>query len=422
VELILVIALVVLIMVSGFFSGSETGMMSLNRYRLRHLAKHHHKNAIRAQKLLKRPDRLLGMILIGNTFANILASSLATILAVRLFGDVGIALATVILTIVVLIFAEVMPKTLAAYRPEHFAFTVTLPLSLLLKLLYPIVWLINGIANGLLYPFGVRPQHRKSDMLSPDELRSVVHESTSKLHGKHRHMLLSVLDLEKITMTDCMVPRSHIIGLDLNDNWSQIMAELKRSPYSKLPVYHDELNNVVGILRLRKAIELVGQPDANKTDLEKLIEQPYFIPESTNLHQQLINFQKNARDLGLVVDEYGDVLGMVTVEDIMEEIVGEFSNVRQPTANDFTLRQPDGSYIVEGSMTVRDVNRDLQLNLPTDGPKTLSGLITEHLESIPVPATCVKIAGCPIEIIKVSDKAVKRARISPATTTLMSTH
>jgi len=413
VELILLAALALLIIASGFFSGSETCMMSLNRYRLRYLAKHHHKSAIRAQRLLNRHDRLLGIILIGNTFTNILASSLATILAVRIFGDTGVAMATVILTVIILIFAEVMPKTLAAYHPERFAFTVTLPLSLLLKLLYPIVWLINGIANSLLYPFGIRSQHRKSDMLSPDELRSVVYESTVKLHGKHRHMLLSVLDLEKITVEDCMVPRSNIVGIDLHDDWSNIMTQLKSSPYSKLPVYHDELNNMVGILRLRKAIELMGQSDANKTALANLIEQPYFIPQSTNLHQQLINFQKNAHDLGLVVDEYGDVLGMVTVEDIMEEIVGEFSNAQQPTANDFTLRQPDGSYIVEGSMTVRDVNRDLQLNLPTDGPKTLSGLITEHLESIPVPATCIKIDGCQIEIIKVSDNAVKRARISP---------
>ena len=413
VDVILFIALIALIIISGYFSGSETSMMSLNRYRLRHMAKHHHRSAKRCHSLLQRPDRLLGMILLGNTFANILASALATILASHYFGDLGIAVATVGLTLVVLIFAEVMPKTIAAYYPEGFAFPASVGLQWLLKLLYPLIWIINAIASLILRPFGIRVSTQNHDHLSPEELRSVVDESTGKLTGRRRNMLLSVLDLEKVTMTHCMIPRTQVYALNIDQNWSGLIRALKHSPYSKVPVYRGELNNIIGMLRLRKVIEFIDSQSTSKAQLEKLIEPAYFVPESTTLQQQLLNFQKNAEDIAIVVDEYGDIQGLVTVEDIVEEIVGEFTNVTQPTANDYTKRQADGSYVVDGTMTVRDVNRDLQLKLPTDGPTTLNGLITEYLEAIPTSATCLKIEGTRIEILRVKDKAVKWAKILP---------
>ena len=387
--------------------------MSLNRYRLRHKAKQKHRGALRAQKLLKRPDRLLGVILIGNTFANIIASAIATVLAAHYYGDLGVAVATVVLTILILIFGEVMPKTIGVYHPEGFAFPATFILRILLWVFYPLVWLINGIANSILKPFGIHVSTRKPDPLSHEELRTVVHDPASKLSGHRRNMLLSILDLEKITIDQCMIPRSCVYAIDLDLPWQTILKKLKHSPYSKVPVYRDDLNNVIGILKLRKVVEFIGSPKFSKPQLEKMIEKFQFVPENATLQQQLVSFQHNAQDIALVIDEYGDIQGLITVEDIVEEIVGEFTSKHQPTANDFTRRQPDGSFVVDGSMTVRDVNRDLQMDLPTGGPTTLNGLITEYLEAIPTAATCLSINGHRIEILKVKSKGVKWAKILP---------
>ncbi len=410
-NIILLGIVLLLVIVSGFFSGSETGMMALNRYRLRHLAKKSHA-AKRAETLLQRPDRLLGVILIGNTFSNILASALATLVATRWFGDLGVAVTTLVLTLFVLLFSEVLPKTLAAIRPESFAFPATLPLQLLQMVLYPLVFVLNAIVNNILKVFGVNVKERKMmDPLTSEELRSVVCASGHSLNGSHKNMLLGVLDLEHATVQDAMVPRQNITGIDLNDSWPQIFAQLQQSSFSKLPVYRDSIDHVVGIFHVRQIINFPEACQDPHAVLESLLEAPYFIPETSSLQQQLLHFQQHSRHLALVVDEYGDIQGLVTVQDILEEIVGEFTDFTQPSAHLHTRAMKDGSTLVDASMTIRDLNRDLSLSLPTHGPKTLSGLIVEYLEMIPTPKTWIKIQGYPIEILSVQGNAVRKAKI-----------
>lgn len=410
---VLFIALAVLIVCSGFFSGSETGLMTLNRYRLRHLANVGHKGALRASKLLARPDRLIGLILLGNNFVNILASSIATIIALRLLGEAGIAIAAVVLTLVILIFAEVAPKTLAALHPERIAYPATLVLAPLLKLLYPLVWAVNGVANLFLKPFGVSDLDPSQQSLSPEELRTVVLEAGIMIPKRHRAMLLSILDLEAVTVNDIMVPRSEVTGIDLEDDWDAIVAQLTHSNYTRLLVYRGNIDHVVGFLHLRKVVTLlIKKPNCGREDLEGLIREPYFIPEGTTLHTQLLNFQQQHRRIGLVVDEYGDVLGLVTLEDILEEIVGEFTTDPLAMGRNI-IQQGDGSYLVDGSATIRTLNRTLNWQLPTGGPKTLNGLIMEYLEAIPEPGTSLLLAGHPVEIVKTSGNRVKTVLIRP---------
>lgn len=406
-------ALIFLIFLSAFFSGSETGLMSLNRYRLKHLAKTKHSGAMRANELLKRPDRLIGLILLGNNFANILASSIATILALRLVGQSGIAPAAGLLTLVILIFAEVAPKTLAVLHPERFAFPSTLVLKPLLSILYPFVWLVNVIANALLKLLGVHVERAKSQEMSSEELRSVVNEAGALIPRRHQTMLTNILDLEKVTVEDIMVPRTDLIGIDLDDEWDDIVKQLINSQHTRLPVYRNDINNIVGLLHVRNTLGILTKKDATKEDLTPWIREPYFVPEGTQLHTQLLHFQHQKRRIGLVVDEYGDIQGLVTLEDILEEIVGEFTTDPSTLIKD-VHPQPDGTYLVDGSTTVRDLNRALHWELPTEGPKTLSGLITEYLEAIPEPGTSLKLAGYPIEIVQTKDNMVKTALIKPA--------
>ena len=411
---ILLIVLAVLLVISGFFSGSETGLMAINRYRLRHSAKAGHSGAIRVSELLRRPDRLIGLILLGNNFVNILASSLATVIAIRLLGDAGIALAAILLTIVLLIFSEVTPKTLAALHPERFAYPASWVLIPLLKLFYPLVWLINTAANAILKPLGVNSTESTQQSLSPAELRTVVMESSGMIPRRHRDMLLSILDLEAATVEDIMIPRSDVEGIDLDDDWDEILEKIKRSQYSRLPVYRDNVDQVSGILHLRT---LVGQArednELNREQLEQLLEEPYFIPEGTPLPTQLLNFQRQQLRIGLVVDEYGDLQGLVTLEDILEEIVGEFTTDPMALARKHITPQDDGSFLVDGSTPIRLINRSLQWQLPTNGPKTINGLIMEYLEAIPEPGTGLLLAGHPVEIVKISGKRVKTALIKP---------
>jgi len=412
--LFLLFAVITLVIISSFFSGSETSMMALNRYRLHHLAKKS-RAAKRAETLLSRPDRLLSVILIGNTFANILASALATILAQRIFGDFGVAVATIVLTLFILLFAEVLPKTMAAIRPETFAFPATWILKILLKVLHPLICALSGFTNCTLKLFGMSIADKKAvDPLTADELRSVVHASRDSLAGQHKNMLLGVLDLEKETVQDAMLPRQNIHGIDLNDSWDEVINQIKTSPFSKLPVWRDSIDHVVGIFHLRKVIALAEHLKNPAPDLlETLLDPPYFIPETTSLQRQLLNFQAHSEHMALVVDEYGDIQGLVTVEDILEEVVGEFTNLSQPSAHTSTRKLKNGAIVVDGAMTVRDLNRDLGLSLPTEGPRTLSGLIVEHLESMPVGGLSLKIADYPIEVIKVDDNAVRTAKIYP---------
>ena len=405
--------LFILILLSAFFSSSETGLMSLNRYRLKHLADKGNKGAKLAQELLKRPDRLLGLILLGNNFVNILASALATIIALRLIGEAGIAIATGLLTFVVLIFAEVAPKTLAALHPERIAFPAAFVYTPLLKIVYPLVFLVNSIANALLKILGVKTGDVTDDGVSAEELRTVVMETGKLIPQKHQDMLLGILNLENATVEDIMVPRNEITAIDLDEDWEEILNDLTTCQRTRLPVYRSDINNIVGIIHMRRVINLLSHNELTPESLQTQIREAYFIPEGTSLYQQLVNFQLEKRRTALAVDEYGDVQGLVTLEDILEEVVGEFTTA-SPINTQNIHAQEDGSYLVSGSTHIREINRSLDWNLPIDGPKTLNGLIIEHMEIIPEPGTSMMIARHPIEITKSQNNAVQMARISPA--------
>lgn len=406
--------LLLLIILSAFFSSSETGMMALNRYRLRHLSKTGHRGALRADRLLARTDQLIGVILIGNNFVNILASAIATLIAVRIWGDAGVVIATIGLTIIILIFSEVTPKTLAALYPEKIAFPASHALGPLLKLLYPVVWVLNLITNNLLRLMGVQLEgDQSSDHLSREELRTLVNESGSMLPGRHQDMLLSILDLEKVTVNDIMVPRNEIVGIDLDDPMDEILRLVRGSQHTRLPVYRSDINNTVGILHLRNISRLLHTDEINKAMLMQLCREPYFTPESTPLHTQLFNFQKERRRIGIVVDEYGDVLGIATLEDILEEIVGEFTTDFASSSSQDILPQSDGTTIVDGTTPIRTLNRALNLDLPTDGPKTLNGLITDYLESIPESNLCLALHGMRLETLQIKDNVIRTVRIHP---------
>lgn len=400
-----------LILCSAFFSSSETGMMSLNRYRLKHLVKKKHPGARRASKLLERPDRLIGVILIGNNFVNILASAIATIVAVRLWGDAGVVIATAGLTLVILIFAEVSPKTLAALHPEKIAFPAAYILRPLLTLIYPLVWAVNGITNGFLRLLGININDDNNHNLSTEELRTLVNEAGALLPHRNQSMLLGVLELSEVTVNDIMVPRNEVIGIDLDEEIDQIIQQLSMTPHTRLPVYRGELNKVVGILHMRHLAQVFHQGTISKAAILQVITEPYFIPESTPLQTQLLHFQKQGRRMGLVVDEYGDIEGIVTLEDILEEIVGELSNDNKEDNQDIHP-QEDGSYFVDGSAYIRDVNKALEWDLPTDGPKTINGLVTETLESIPDANICMRLGRYQLETLQISDNLIKTIRVS----------
>ena len=386
--------------------------MTLNRYRMKSLARKGHRGARLARYLLERPDRLLGLILLGNNFVNILASAIASLIAMRYYGEAGIAIATGLLTFVILVFAEVTPKTLAALKPDLFAYIAAYIYTPLQKIFYPLVWFVNLISNKLLAVFGVHPTSSSDDSLNADELRMVVHEARQFIPGKHTDMLLGILDLENISVEDIMVPRNDVTGIDLNDDWSDVIQQITNSHRTRVPVFKDSIDNTIGMLHLRKVLNLVVRNELTRETLESLIREPYFIPEGTSLTRQLLNFQKNRRRSGLVVDEYGSIHGLVTLEDILEEIVGQFttdSSVRTAGIHP----QEDGSYLIDGSTHIREINRVLSWELPTDGPKTLNGLILEHLEMIPTPGTSLLIANYPVEITRTDKNAVQAARIHP---------
>ena len=404
--------LVLLILLSACFSAAETAMMRLNQYRLRHLVQAGHRGAIYTSRLLKRPDRLIGFILIGNNFVNILASSIATLIALRTFGEAGIAVAAGLLTFVLLIFGEVTPKTMAALHPERIAFPAAYIITPLLVVLSPFVWIINAISNSLLKLVGVSPEEAATHQLSAEELRTVVNEAGALIPRKHQHMLLSILDLEKARIEDIMIPRSEIVGIDLDRSEDEIIALLSSSRHTRLPVFREDINGIAGILHVRSALPLLGRGEFSKEALMRVTEEPYFIPEGTPLNTQLLNFQRQKRRIGLVVDEYGDIEGLVTLEDILEEIVGEFTTDVSATVK-FVHPQGDGSYLVDGSAHIRTLNRMMNWQLTTAGPKTLNGLIIEHLESIPTAGTSLRIDGYTIEIMHIADNAVKTARILP---------
>lgn len=408
---VLATILVILICCSAFFSSSETGMMSLNRYKLRHMVKSKHRGAIRAHQLLSRPDRLISVILIGNNLVNIMAASIATVLAVRIWGNAGLAIATFGLTLVILIFAEVTPKTLAALHPERIAFPAAVILKPLLTLLYPAVWLINLITNGLLRLMGIKLDASQHDHLSTEELRTIVNEAGALLPQKNQSMLLGILELADVTVEDIMIPRNETVGIDLEDDLDTIIELITHCEHTRLPVYKGDINQVVGILHLRNMSKVLTSGEPSKAALLQEAREPYFIPDSTPLQTQLLNFQKEGRRIGLVVDEYGDIQGICTLEDILEEIVGELSDKRSVENQDIHP-QDDDTYFIDGSATIRDINKAMNWQLPVDGPKTLNGLITERLEFIPDTNVCLDIDGYRIETIQIQDNLVKMARVS----------
>jgi len=408
--------LAVLILLSAFFSGSETALMTLNRYRLRHLAEEGHAAARLAERLLRRPDRLIGLILLGNNFVNILASSLATVIALRLGGEGAIAIAAGLLTLVILVFAEVAPKTLAALHPERLAFPAAWVYTPLLHRWSPIAWLarlVNAIANGLLKALRLYPQGAEVDALSQEELRTVVAEAGAMIPKKHKKMLLNILDLEKATVEDIMIPRNEIDGIDISAPLDEVLQDIRQTPYTRILVFDGSIDNVLGFLHARRLLQAALHNELDRERLRTLIREPYYIPAGTPLNRQLLQFQRQRRHLALVVDEYGDVQGLVTLGDLLEEIVGEFTTDPSDSIADVRA-QEDGSYLVDGSANVRELVRTMQWELPTGGPKTLNGLIMEHLESIPETGISLLISGYPVEILQAQGNAVKTARIRPA--------
>ena len=406
--LYLFLSIIVLICLSAYFSGTETAMMALNRYRLRHMVKRKHTGARKADRMLKRPDRLLGVILVGNNLVNFTAATLATIIGYNLLGDTGVLLAPWVLTLTFLIFAEVAPKTLAAERPEAWALKAVYALEPLAKVLHPAVLLINSFSNALVKPF--LPERSDSDdQLTKDELITVVNEGAHAV-GERKLMMTRLLDLETVTVNDIMVPRTEIVSINIDDDMADILTSAAASQHTLLPIYKDNFNNMLGVLHLRRLARLLQAEEFTKADLLQLARDPYFVPEATPLHTQLLNFQKEKQRFAIVVDEYGDIQGIVTLEDILEEIVGEFTSDFAANIEDISA-EPDGSFLIDGMAVLRDINRALRWNLPTNGPKTLNGFVLEHLETIPEFNLCIQIDEYQIETLQIKDNIIKSLRI-----------
>jgi Mg2+/Co2+ transporter CorB len=405
---------VVLVLLSAFFSSTETALMSINRYRLRHMANAGSRSAKLVEQLLKRPDRLIGIILLGNTLVNFSAVAITSVIALRLGGEPALAIATGALTIVVLIFGEVAPKTYGALYPERLALPAAWVYAGLVRILYPLVWSANLVSNGVLRLLGVSPEKTAGHSLSADELRTVVAESSTVIPHRHQQMLMSILDLEKITVDDIMIPRTEIGGIDLDDDWDDILEQLRSNPHTRLPVYESSLDSILGILHMKKIAQALARGDLTRDEIRRLAQErePLFVPAGTTLNTQLLAFQRQRRRIALVVNEYGDVEGLVTLEDILEEIVGEFTSDPATLHRDIH-RDKDGGYVVSAGVNIRTLNRRLSWSLPTEGPRTLNGLILEYLETIPEPGTALKIAGYTVEILQTAGNAVKTARVVP---------
>jgi Mg2+/Co2+ transporter CorB len=410
----LLIAFVVLLVVSAFFSISETGMMALNRYRLRHLARTGHRGARLTVQLLSRTDRLLGVVLLGNNLVNAAAAALVTVITFRLFGasELALTLGTLAVTFAILIFSEITPKVIGATYPERIAFPAAYVLSPLLKLVYPIVWFINLFVSGLLWLLRLKPQNSQSHTLSMAELRTLVLEGANVLPQKHQNILLNLFDLESITVEDAMTPRNQIEAIDIEATPDQIRRQIATSNHTRLPVYRGRLDDIVGIVHVRKVLNLSEGEQISAETLKEIMREPYFIPLDTPLLTQLQNFQEQQDRMALVVDEYGELKGLLTLEDIFEEIIGEFTT-HSPLQTARFRRMEDGSIIVEGGSLLRELNRKLGYRFPLDGPKTLNGLILEHLQDIPEPGTSLKLAGYPIEVLQTQDRVIRSVRLLP---------
>ncbi|HEU0219476.1 MAG TPA: HlyC/CorC family transporter [Gallionella sp.] len=408
--------LLLLLIFSGFFSGSETSMMAINRHRLNHLVRKGNKSAKLTSKLLGKIDKLLGSILLGNTLLNVAAATLTEIIILRLFGhnEMAMLIGTLVIAFVILVFSEIMPKIIAASHPERIALPSSYLLSPLIMLFYPVVSVATAIVRGLLWLLRINIQTDQSKQkMTLEELRGLVLDAEHFLPRKHQKMLLNLVDLERITVNDVMIPRNQIEALDINADADELRQQIITCHHTLLPVYDGTPSNIIGILHIKRAPALLQEATLDVAQLREILNEPYFIPSDTPLLKQLQQFQERHARLGLVVDEYGELLGLVTLENILEEIVGEFTT-QSPAQTGKFLRQEDGSILLEGSSSLRELNRKLGLHLPLDSAKTLNGLILEHLEDIPEAGTSLKIAGYPIEIIQTQDRIVKVARIFPA--------
>jgi len=408
--------LLLLLVCSAFFSGSETSMMAINRYRLSSLVRRGNRSAKRVNRLLGKVDQLLSSILLGNTLLNVLAAALTNIIILRIFGqnDLAILLGTLLLTFALLVFSEIMPKIIAASYPERIALPASYLLAPLIKLFHPVVSVASGLVKGVLWLLRIKIETDQSKQkMTMEELRGLVLDAEHFMPRKHQKMLLNLFDLERITVNDVMIPRNQIEALDINAN--ELRQQIITCHHTLLPVYADTPSNIIGILHIKRAPALLQEATLDLEHLRDILHEPYFIPSETPLLKQLQQFQERHTRLGLVVDEYGELLGLVTLENILEEIVGEFTT-QAPSQTGKFLRQEDGSFLLEGSSSLRELNRKLGLHLPLKGAKTLNGLILEHLEDIPETGTSLKIAGYPIEIIQTQNRIVKMARIFPPQT------
>lgn len=409
-----IITLICLTIISAFFSGSETSMMAINRYRLKHLVKKGNKAAKRVYKLLSTPDKLIGVLLIGNTFANLLYSSIFTQLAINNFGELGILesiLLTIVSSMILMIFAESTPKTFAALHPQTIAFPASILIKILLFIFYPFVWLVTFIGNNLLKLFGtnIPTHHRHHEPLSHDELRTIVHESSEHFPAKMPNMLIRLLDLNYTTVEDLMVPRNEIMAIDISCSWQEIQQEILHWPHSQILFYQDHIDNISGFVDIRDLLKLITDKKLSKDNIINNLKEVYFIPEATTLAAQLLNFQNSHRKSGLVVNEYGDIMGLISLQDILEEVVGEFDQLANDAEQEIT-KQADG-VLIEGLTSIRDINRELQWHLPEDGPKTISGLIIEYLEHIPDNPIGLKIDNYKVDVLKTHKNTIKLVKV-----------
>ena len=403
--------LIVLLLLSAFFSSTETALMSLNRYRLRHRARAGHHAARLTEKLLERPDRIIGLILLGNNAVNLAAAAIVTMIAIRVGGEAAIFAGTMILTVVVLIFAEVTPKTIAARHPSKLALPAALIYYPLLKIAYPIVWVVSFLANSLLRLLGFGTDQGHDHALSEAELRTLVTESTSLMPRRHQRMLLSILDLGEITVDDVMVPRQEIVGINLDEPWATNLDLIRNAGYSRLPVFRGDIDTILGIVHLRSILSNLAEGTLTEQVLLSKTEEPYFVPEGSPLNKQLVNFQRHKQRFAFAVDEYGDIQGLVTTEDVIREIVGEFGTDPGPVGPEVDP-QADGTFLVDAGANVRQLNQLMDWELPTEGPKTLNGLIVEQLEAIPEKGATLTIAGYSIAILDTTEHAIRKVRLS----------
>ena len=406
--------LVVCIALSAFFSSTETALMAVNRYRLRHLARGGSVGARAAEKLLGTPDRLIGLILLCNNFVNAAAAAIVTVISLDLGGEGYAAIGVGAFTVILIIFGEVAPKTFGALYPERLALPSALVYQVLLKIIYPIVWLVNLVANAVLRLGGISREKVISTSLSQDELRTVLAEAATVIPHRHQRMLMSILDLEHVNVEDIMVPRNEIVGIDASDEWDDILDQLRDIRHTRIPVYDGTLENLVGVLHMKKVARMLARGEIGREQLVALARtrEPYYVPEGTSLNRQLLNFQRQRRRVAFVVDEYGDIQGLVTIEDLLEEIVGEFTTDTSALHKD-VHKERGGTFVVNASASVRTLNRKMGWTLPTTGPRTLNGLIIEYLETIPDPGTSLRIDNYSIDVLQTGDNAVKTVRLKP---------